>query len=128
LLRSWARAYGTSRALSSACDDAQVVDEPGEHLVPVLGTQNGARVDRRDDEVGQLRVERLAAFLVTLKLFPSSAWAAVAPSRTSARGLTSASSASSQGRQAIVSVQVGLSWMRRVPRAFHLKCLTAFVT
>src|SRR5205823_2090463 len=65
---------------------------------------------------------------VTRKLLPSRLWAAVAPMRTSACGLTTAISASSHGRHAICSVQLGLSWMRRVPRAFHLKCLTAFVT
>src|SRR6185437_1288379 len=56
-------AYGRSRALSSACHDAQVVDEPSEHLVAILGSEHRARVDRRDHEVGKLGVERLAALL-----------------------------------------------------------------
>src|SRR5204863_5764498 len=56
---------------------------------------------------------------VTRKLLPSRLWAAVAPIRTSTCGLTTAISASSHGRHAICSVQLGLSWIRLVPRAFH---------
>src|SRR5918996_5182472 len=65
---------------------------------------------------------------VTRKLAPSSAWAAVAPSRTMTSGRTTSSSASSHGRHALISIEEGLLWMRRLPRGTHLKCLTTLVT
>src|SRR5205085_603298 len=54
--------------------------------------------------------------------------AAVAPSATTIFGLTAAISASSHGKQAAISSELGFEWMRRVPRGTHLKCLTALVT
>ena len=65
---------------------------------------------------------------VTRKSRPKSDCAAVAPRQTITRGWTTSSSASSHGRHATVSDQVGFWWIRRLPRACHLKCLTAFVT
>ena len=65
---------------------------------------------------------------VTRKLRPSNAWAAVAPRQTRTSGLTSASSCSSQGRHARISIELGLLWIRRLPRGTHLKCLTTLVT
>ena len=52
----------------------------------------------------------------------------MAPRQTITRGLTSASSVSSQGRQALTSPTVGLAWIRFFPRGSHLKCFTALVT
>jgi len=43
-------------------------------------------------------------------------------------GLTGTITGTTAGRQAVISVQFGFWWMRRLPRACHLKCLTAFVT
>ena len=67
---------------------------------------------------------------VTRTSSPSSAWAAVAPSNTSTSGRTSASSDSTQGRQAPTSSRFGRSWSRRLlPGAGrHLKCFTTLVT
>jgi hypothetical protein len=52
----------------------------------------------------------------------------VAPRQTITRGRTAAISASSHGRQAAISREVGFWWMRRFSRTTHLKCLTTFVT
>jgi len=68
------------------------------------------------------------AFRVTRKARPNSACAAVAPSATIRSGFTAAISASSQGKQAVISIEPGLLWIRLVPRGTHLKCLTALVT
>jgi hypothetical protein len=65
---------------------------------------------------------------LTRKSLPSKAWAAVAPKQMITLGRTSAISASSHGRQALISMAFGLAWMRRFPRGSHLKCLTTFVT
>jgi len=62
-----------------------------------------------------------------LKLDPSNACAAVAPDRQQL-GATTSISASSHGRQALISLMVGFSWIRRLPRGSHLKCFTALVT
>src|SRR4051794_28692828 len=59
---------------------------------------------------------------------PKIAWAAVAPMQTSKPGLTTRSSASSQGRHAAISREFGFLWMRRLPRGSHLKFFTVFVT
>src|SRR5439155_13004256 len=59
---------------------------------------------------------------------PISACAAVEPRQTIARGLTARISASSHGRQALISTAFGFLWMRRLPRGSHLKCFTTFVT
>jgi hypothetical protein len=69
-------------------------------------------------------------FLITLKVRPSRAFAAVAPRQTTTRGPTMASSASSHGRQARISAAFGVLWIRRLAFASfaHLKCFTAFVT
>ena len=64
---------------------------------------------------------------VTRKFRPRSALAAVAPRRIRTSGAMWESSSCSQIEQASISLLFGLSWMRRFPRAFHLKCLTAFV-
>src|SRR5215469_4371798 len=64
----------------------------------------------------------------TRKCFPNKACAAVAPSATTIRGLTTLISASSHGKQASISTAPGLLWMRRGPRGTHLKCLTTLVT
>jgi hypothetical protein len=61
-------------------------------------------------------------------LRPSRARTAVAPRATIIRGPTSSTSRSSHGAQALISATSGRSWMRRLPRGFHLKCLTALVT
>jgi len=37
-------------------------------------------------------------------------------------------SASSQGRQARISIAPGLAWSRFLPRGTHLKCFTTLVT
>lgn len=66
--------------------------------------------------------------MVTRKSRPSRDWAAVAPRQTITLGRMAAISASSQGRQAAISVAFGFLWMRRLPRGSHLKCFTAFVT
>ena len=73
---------------------------------------------------------RLPRDFVTLKVRPSSAFAAVAPRQTMTSGLTSAISCSSHGRQARISPALGVLWMRRFVRASfaHLKCFTALVT
>src|SRR5579885_2162106 len=65
---------------------------------------------------------------LTRKLGPSRVRAAVAPRQTSTLGRTSAISASTQGRQARISMAFGLEWMRFLPRGSHLKCFTALVT
>ena len=65
---------------------------------------------------------------VTRKDGPKTDCAAVAPRQTSSFGLTSRSSASSQGRHAAISRELGFLWMRRFPRGSHLKCFTVFVT
>jgi len=68
-------------------------------------------------------------FFVTLKVGPSSAFAATAPRQTMMRGCTSAISLASHGKHARTSERFGVLWMRRfdfVSRA-HLKCFTAFV-
>ena len=59
---------------------------------------------------------------------PSKARAAVAPRHTSVSGLTAASSASTQARQAAISESRGVWWIRRLPRMTNLKCFTALVT
>ena len=66
--------------------------------------------------------------MVTRKSRPSSDWSAVAPRQTITLGRMAAISASSQGRQAMISTAFGFLWMRRLPRGSHLKCFTAFVT
>src|SRR5580693_3930749 len=63
----------------------------------------------------------------TRKREPNIASPATAPSSTTSPGLTTPSSASSQNSQALISVLFGRWWIRRLPRAVHLKCLTAFV-
>ena len=65
---------------------------------------------------------------VTRKSRPRRDCAAVAPRQTMTLGRTTSSSASSHGRHAATSDQLGFWWIRRFPRACHLKCLTAFVT
>ena len=62
------------------------------------------------------------------KSAPTIARAAVAPRHTSTSGLSAATSASIQGRQAAISLRRGVWWMRRLPRSTKLKCFTAFVT
>src|SRR4029079_8392383 len=47
----------------SAAHDPQVVDQPAIRLLAICRPQDGARVDGRDHEVGQLGIERLAALL-----------------------------------------------------------------
>src|SRR5438477_346838 len=59
---------------------------------------------------------------------PSNARAAVAPRHTSVSGLMTASSASTQARQAAISESRGVWWIRRLPRMTNLKCFTALVT
>ncbi len=59
---------------------------------------------------------------------PSICRAAVAPSATTARGRSSASSRSYHQRHALISPALGFAWMRRLPRCSNLKCLTALVT
>jgi hypothetical protein len=59
---------------------------------------------------------------------PSSAWAAVAPSSTSTRGRTTASSAFSHGEQAWTCSAFGFLCRRTSPRRWNLKCLTTLVT
>ena len=113
-----AAAAGRDRA-----DVPEVGDETGECLIAILGAEDGRRVDRRDDELRQAGPGHLAAFRVTRKPLPSSVWAAVAPRSTSARGCTSSSSASSQGLHASCSLQLGLSWMRRVAPRLPLEVL-----
>src|SRR4051812_12568459 len=51
----------------SSADEAQVVDEAGEHGLPVVGAQDRARMDRRRHELGELRVQGLAAVLGDLE-------------------------------------------------------------
>src|SRR5713101_7661270 len=70
---------------------------------------------------------RRPRLLVTRKEGPKIACAAVAPRQISAFGLTTAISASSQGRQAAISVELGFWWIRFLPRGSHLKCLTTLV-
>ena len=82
----------------------------------------------RDDQRRERRRHELAALLRHLEGFPSSACAAVAPRQTSTRGLTSAISVSSHGRQAAISPAFGFVWIRRLPRGSHLKCFTTLVT
>src|SRR5436190_23762916 len=64
----------------------------------------------------------------TLNFGPITACAAVDPKQTIARGLITWISASSHGRQALISAAFGFLWMRRLPRGSHLKCLTTLVT
>jgi hypothetical protein len=66
---------------------------------------------------------------ITLKDFPSIAFAAVAPRQTMISGCRRRISASSQGKQARTSPAPGVLWMRflLVAARAHLKCLTAFV-
>ena len=54
------RLYTAYSAAQSSCHQAQVVDEAGEHRLPVVRAQDGTRVDRRRHELGELRVERAA--------------------------------------------------------------------
>ena len=54
---------------------------------------------------------------------PSSALAAVAPRQTIKDGSTKVSSASSQGRQALMWLTCGVAWMRRFPRSVKRKVL-----
>src|SRR5262245_50529853 len=111
-------------------DPAQVLHEPLGLGVPsgvVGGAEDRRRVDgrqRRRHEVGGNSPRRC----VTLKLFPRSAWAAVAPRQTTTFGLTTAISLSSHGRQAAISAALGLARIRRLPRGSHLKCFTTLVT
>ena len=65
---------------------------------------------------------------VTRTFGPTMPFAAVAPRTTTSSGRTRAISASSHGRQARTSYVVGVWWIRRLPRGFHLKCFTMFVT
>ena len=65
-----------------------------------------------------------ARWRLTRKSRPSRAWAATAPRATTILGWTASISASSHGRQAETSAALGFWWMRRLPRASHLKCLT----
>jgi hypothetical protein len=67
---------------------------------------------------------------ITLNALPSNAFAAVAPRQMITRGLMSAISCWSHGKQARISPAFGVLWMRRFVRASfaHLKCLTALVT
>ena len=69
-----------------------------------------------------------AALTVTRNFDPSSALAATAPRATTASGSTTRSSSSSQGRQALISIWLGLWWMRLPPLSVNLKCFTALVT
>src|SRR5256714_13188073 len=64
----------------------------------------------------------------TLNFGPITACAAVEPRQTIARGLMTSTSASSHGRQALISAAFGFLWMRRLPRGSHLKCFTTLVT
>jgi hypothetical protein len=65
---------------------------------------------------------------LTRTALPKTDWAAVTPRQTITRGFTTWISASSQGRQAAISVEDGFLCFRRLPCGSHLKCLTAFVT
>lgn len=66
----------------------------------------------------------LPRFCINLNCGPRTDWAAVAPRQTTIAGLRARSSASSQGRQALISETRGFLWIRRLPRGSHLKCLT----
>ena len=83
-----------------------------------VAVTNGARGDSTN----------CARWIETRNFGPITACAAVEPRQTMARGLITAISASSQGRQAVISAAFGFLWMRRLPRGSHLKCLTTFVT
>src|SRR4051794_17898195 len=69
-----------------------------------------------------------ARWIETRNFGPITACAAVDPRQMIARGLITATSASSHGRHAVTSAAFGFLWMRRLPRGSHLKCLTTFVT
>ena len=83
-----------------------------------VAVTNGARSDSTKDP----------RLFITRKDGPRRACAAVAPRQTRTFGLIRASSASSQGRQAPISTELGFWWMRFLPRGSHLKCLTTLVT
>ena len=83
---------------------------------------------RRDrDETLGLILDTTPRCFSTLKPAPSSDCGATAPISTSTRGVSAASSAVSHGRHATASERDGFLCRRRVPRASHRKCLTAFV-
>src|SRR6266545_957873 len=71
---------------------------------------------------------KVPRLFITRKDGPRRAWAAVAPRQTRTLGWIKASSASSQGRQAPISAELGFWWTRLLPRGSHLKCLTTLVT
>src|SRR5207302_9570952 len=83
-----------------------------------VAVTNGASVDSTN----------CARWIETRNFGPITAWAAVDPRQMIARGLITLTSASSHGRQAVISAAFGFLWMRRLPRGSHLKCLTTFVT
>jgi len=112
-LRSFTKARYSARRLASSV--ARKIEEGCTVAIPCAASGVAIGFPRR---------------LVTLKVRPNSACAAVAPSATMSRGFRSWSSVSSQNRQAAISPAFGRSWIRRLPvgAGFYLKCFTAFVT
>ena len=140
LARWWRRLFAT--ATSSIRDDLEVAlehaggresditAEEGTMLKNILGLRERRIEDgwtvtittgARSDSSGFPRS------LVTFTWRPTSACAGTAPRHTSTRGLTTASSASSHGRQAAISPADGFLCLRRLPCGSHLKCFTALV-
>src|SRR5581483_5370811 len=82
-LASWTRSValrscndkvpGNLSASSEPRHDPEVVDEPGEHRLPVVRPQDGARMDRRQHEFCEVRLERPAALLRHLEALPEDA-------------------------------------------------------
>ena len=73
-------------------------------------------------------IEHLATLLRDPEVVAQQGLGGDSPEADDELGSTNRSSASSQGRQALMWLTSGVAWIRRFPRSVKRKCLTALVT